>query len=217
METTDRLERARPVSRADAASFHSLRPRLFAISSRLLRSTAEADDVVQDAWIRWQGTDRSQVRDTTAFLVTTTTRLAINVGQSARVRHEMHVFPALPETADATADPALIAERHDALAVAAQALLERLAPTECAAFVLREAFDYPYRRIGDVLGLTEANARQVVTRARAHLASEGHLPGRAPRDRRFVEAFVAAVQAEDLATLERLLAADARERVPAAA
>src|SRR6476660_721033 len=129
----------------DAASiFNGLRARLFGIAYRMLGSAAEAEDVVQDTWLRWQATDRSVVLDPTAFLVTTTTRLAINVAQSARARRETYVCPWLPEPVDTSADPALGAERGEALEFAVLLLLERLPPVERAAYVLREAFDYPY-------------------------------------------------------------------------
>ena len=153
------------------SAFMSVRPRLFGIAYRMLRSAAEAEDVVQEVWVRWQTADRSVVRDATAFLVTTATRLTINVLQSARSRREMCVGPALPEPVDTNADPRLGAERGQALRLAFRLLLERLTPTERAAFILREAFDYRYREIANVLRLQEANARQVVTRARHHVAN----------------------------------------------
>ena len=137
----------------------------------MLGSAAEAEDIVQDVWLRWQTADRSLVRDAAAFLATTTTRLAINVMQSARSRRETYVGPWLPEPVDTSADPRLGAERGQALAFGILVLLEKLTPTERAAFILREAFDYPYRDIANVLRLEEANARQVVTRARQHVAT----------------------------------------------
>ena len=151
--------------------FLSMRPRLFGIAYRMVGSAAEAEDLVQDVWIRWQTADRSMVRDAAAFLVTTATRLAINVIRSARSRRETHAGPWLPEPVDTTADPRLEVERGQALALGVLLLLERLTPTERAAYILREAFDYPYREIANVLRLEEANARQVVTRARQHVAN----------------------------------------------
>jgi RNA polymerase sigma-70 factor (ECF subfamily) len=145
----------------------------------MLGRAAEAEDIVQDAWVRWQMSDRSLVRDAAAFLVTTTTRLAINVLHSARSRRETCVGPWLPEPVDTSADPRLEAERGQALAFGVLLLLEKLTPTERAAYVLREAFDYPYRDIANVLRLEEANARQVVTRARQHLASGRRMPASA--------------------------------------
>jgi RNA polymerase sigma-70 factor, ECF subfamily len=152
------------------ASFEAVRPRLFGIAYRTLESAADAEDVVQDAWLRWQGTDHDEVRDAAAFLATTTKRLALNVVQSARVRRETPVAPWHREPVDIHADPMLGAERREALELAMRTLTERLSPTERAAYVLREAFDYPYRQIGTVLATSEANARQIVTRARRRLA-----------------------------------------------
>ena len=103
------------VSEADAVSFVRARPRLYSIARRVLGSAADADDVVQDAWMRWQSTDRSEVRDPTAFLATTTTRLALNVGQSARVRHETNIGASLFDVADPAADPVRRAERTETL------------------------------------------------------------------------------------------------------
>jgi RNA polymerase sigma-70 factor, ECF subfamily len=200
------------VSDADAASFQSVRPRLFGIAYRMLRTATEAEDVVQDTWIRWQGADRREVRDSAAFLAATTTRLAINVTQSARARREMHAAPWLLEPVDADADPALGAERRDELKLAVQLLLEKLAPTERAAYVLREAFDYPYRDIAHVLGLSEPNARQLVTRARARLSGDHRRPVGVGERERLLQAFVAAAQTGDLATLEHVLASDVGAR-----
>src|SRR4051794_8919060 len=130
------------VSERDTADFEAARPRLFGIAYRMLGSVAEADDVVQDAWLRWQGTDRAAGRDSGAFLATTTTRLAINAAQSARARRETYIGPWLPEPVDTAADPLLGAVRAEALEVGVLMLLERLSPAERAAYVLREAFDY---------------------------------------------------------------------------
>ena len=109
------LQAAPVVAPVDTASFEAVRPRLFGIAYRTLESAADADDVVQDAWIRWQRTDRNQVRDTAAFLATTTKRLALNVAQSARARRETSIQPWHPEQVDVRADPTLGAERREAL------------------------------------------------------------------------------------------------------
>jgi RNA polymerase sigma factor (sigma-70 family) len=152
-------------------AFLRVRSRLFGIAQRMLGCTAEAEDIVQDVWVRWQMADRRLVRDATAFLTTTAKRLAINVLQSARSRRETYVGPGLPEPADGGADPRIQAERSEALASGVQLLIERLTRAERAAYILREAFDYPYRDIAYVLRLEEANARQVVTRARQRVAN----------------------------------------------
>src|SRR5678815_619436 len=190
------------------ADFISVRPRLFGIAYRMLGSADEAEDVVQDAWMRWQSTNRSVVQNAPAFLVTTTTRLAINVAESARTRHETYVGPWLPEPVDTSSDPRLGAERGEALEFAVLLLLEKLTPTERAAYILREAFDYPYKEIADILPLTEANTRQLVTRARKHI-SDGRVKPVSPLERtRLLNAFIAAAKKGDLETLEGLFAED---------
>ncbi|SDC81670.1 RNA polymerase sigma-70 factor [Nocardioides lianchengensis] len=189
------------------ADFDESRPRLFGIAYRMLGSVAEAEDVVQDAWLRWQQTDRSVVENPAGFLTTVTTRLAINVADSARRRREVYVGPWLPEPVDTSADPALGAENGEALEAAVLVLLERLPARERAAYVLREAFDYPYPRVAEILEISEANTRQVVTRARQHVAEHRSAPVDRAEHRRLLEAFVSAARGGDLGALERLLAA----------
>jgi RNA polymerase sigma-70 factor, ECF subfamily len=205
---SDRAPHAGSVSEADVATFEVVRPRLFGIACRVLGSAAEAEDVVQDAWIRWHGTSRREVRDAPAFLATATTRLAINVAGSARARHEAPSDTWLHEPIDVAADPTVGVERDDELELAVRALFEKLSATERAVYVLREGFDYPYRRIAELLELSEANARQLLVRARARLGGKHRRP--VPRDehRRLFAAFSAASQTGDLARLERLLASD---------
>jgi RNA polymerase sigma-70 factor, ECF subfamily len=203
------------VSAADAESFAGVRPRLFGIARRVLGDASGADDVVQDAWIRWQGTDRSQVRDPVGFLVTTTARLAINAGQSARARHEIAIGPLDDGAVDLRADPSRIAEQGEALELALRSLLEKLSPSERAVYVLREAFDYPYRRIAELLGLSEANARQIVTRSRGRLRGDRRRHAGDAEHRELVDAFLAAAQTGELEPLERLLAEGTAEPVAA--
>jgi RNA polymerase sigma-70 factor, ECF subfamily len=200
---------------AHVASFEAARPRLFGIAYRTLESAVDADDVVQDAWIRWQGTDHTEVRDAAAFLATTTKRLALNVVQSARVRRETSIDPWDLEPVDVQADPTLRAERREALEHAMRMLMERLSPSERAAYVLREAFDYPHRQIADVLATSEANARQLVNRARIRLVGEPRRQVSAAEQQRFTEAFVEAAETGDLAALEQLLAPVSPARAPA--
>src|SRR3954447_19172830 len=140
---------------AAATTFAAVRPRLFGIAYRMLGTVADAEDIVQDTWERWQQTDRTVVREPAAFLATTATRLAINELQSARVRRETYVGPWLPEPVDTSADPLLGAERGEALELAVLTLMEKLTPQERAAYVLREAFDYPYGQIAEILRSTE--------------------------------------------------------------
>lgn len=193
---------------AATAIFTAVRPRLFGIAYRMLSSAAEAEDLVQEVWLRWQTCDRTAVVNPAAFLATTTTRLAINALQSARVRRETYVGPWLPEPVDTSADPYLGAERGEALEFAALLLMERLTPHERAAYVLREAFDYPYAQIADILGSTEPAVRQLVSRARRHMTGERRTPVSAAAQRELLTTFIAAARSGDLAALERLLAAD---------
>lgn len=191
-----------------AAVFGQVRPRLFGIAYRMLGSAADAEDLLQDVWLRWQACDRSAVTNPGAYLATTTTRLAINATKTAYARHETYVGPWLPEPVDTSADPQLGAERGAALEFAVLLLLEKLTPTERAAYVLREAFDYPYREIAEIVQTSEAAARQHVSRARKHLAAGRRTPAGPEEQKRLLTAFVAAAQSGDLPTLERLFAAD---------
>ncbi len=200
------------VSAADTASFHAERRRLFGIAYRILDNSVDAEDVVQDTWIRWQTTDRTKVRDAPAFLATATRRLAINATQSARARHETGVGPWLSDPADTGADPALDVERAEALGLAVLRLLERLSSSERAAYVLREAFEYPYKRIAHVLAVSEENARQLVTRARGRLSSDRRTTITPGEHQQLLDALVAAAQTGDLARLERTLTADLAPR-----
>jgi len=191
-----------------AAVFGAVRPRLFGIAYRMLGSVAEAEDLVQDVWLRWQGTDRAAVVNPAAFLATAITRLAINALQSARARRETYIGSWLPEPVDTSADPYLGAERAEALEFAVLLLMERLSPNERAAYVLREAFDYPYGEIADILALSEPAVRQLVSRARKHVQAERRAPVAPAEQRRLLAAFVAAARSGDLAVLENLFAAD---------
>jgi RNA polymerase sigma-70 factor (ECF subfamily) len=190
------------------AAYESARPRLFGIAYRMLGSVAEAEDVLQEVWVRWQRVDRSEVIEPVAFLITMTTRLAINELQSARVRRESYVGPWLPEPVDTSADPTLGAERVEALGFAVLLMLERLTPTERAAYVLREAFAYSYEEISVIVQVSVVATRQLVSRARKHLVSDRRRE--VPRDeqRRLLTAFVTAATTGDLRELEELLAED---------
>jgi RNA polymerase sigma factor (sigma-70 family) len=194
VEPTAMLEQA-------ASDFVDWRPRLFGVAYRILGSASEAEGIVQEVWLRCQTTDRTVVKDPPAFLAKTATRLAINVAQSARSRRQAYVGPSLAEPVDTSADPELGAERGEALELAVLLLLEKLTPTERAAFVPREAFDYSYEQIAPILRLGEANTRQLVSRARKHLTSERHGPVTAWELRRLLEAFLGASQKGDLVAL----------------
>ena len=190
------------------SAFFPVRARLFGIAYRMLGSAAQADDIVQDVWLRWQSADRSVVQSPQAFLATTTTRLCINLAQSAHSRHETCIDAWLPEPVDTSSNPALGAERGEALRLAVLVLLEKLSPTERAAYILHEAFDYSYRQIADVLHMQEANTRQLVSRARKHIADGRRSPVSTKQQRRLLDVFVAAAQKGDMVALEGLLAQD---------
>jgi RNA polymerase sigma-70 factor (ECF subfamily) len=189
-------------------AFNEARPRLFGIAYRMLGSVAEAEDIVQEAWLRWQRTDRSIVHNPAGFLTTVTTRLALNTADSARARREQYVGPWLPEPVDTSADPSLGAEKAEALEAAVLVLLEKLGPEHRAAYVLREAFDYSYDQIAEILATTPANARQMVSRARKHVQSSRKEPVDPAEHRALLEAFLAAAQDGDLERLEQVLSAD---------
>src|SRR5215813_11914318 len=186
------------------SAFAGVRPRLFGIAYRMLGSAAEADDIVQDVWLRWQSTNRTAVENPPAFLATTTTRLCINVCQSAHTRRETYIGTWLPEPVDTSCDPGVGAERDEALRLAVLFLLEKLTPTERAAYVLREAFDYPYRQIAEILQMEEANVRQLVSRARKHIADGRRTPVSSGEQHRLMKAFLAAAQKGEMAALESL-------------
>ena len=188
------------------AVFMSVRPRLFGIAYRMLGSATEAEDLVQEVWLRWQMYDRAAVVNPGAFLAATTTRLAINALQSARVRRETYVGPWLPEPIDTSADPYLGAERGEALQFAALLLMERLTPNERAAYVLREAFDYSYTEVAEVLQSTEVAVRQLVSRARRHMTSDRRAAVTVGEQRELLTTFVTAARSGDMAALERLFA-----------
>jgi RNA polymerase sigma-70 factor (ECF subfamily) len=191
-----------------ASVFTGVRPRLFGIAYRMLGSASEAEDLVQDVWLRWQATDRRVVNNPAAFLATATTRLAINELQSARARRETYIGPWLPEPVDTSADPYLGAERGEALELAVLMLMEKLTPAERAAYVLREAFDYPYPQIAEILQSTEQAVRQQVSRARKHVAGERKIPVPETAQRQLLATFLEAARTGDLEALEKLFAAD---------
>ena len=187
--------------------FQTHRGRLFGIAYRMLGSATDAEDVLQDAWLRWSKVT-DDVRDSAAYLATIVTRLSLTALDSARARRETYIGPWLPEPVATTGDPLLGAERAEALSLAVLLLLERLTPAERAAYVLREAFDYPFAQIAVVLEVSEANARQLATRARAHLDRGRGASVTAEHRDRLLAGITTAAQSGDLAGLEALLAAD---------
>jgi RNA polymerase sigma factor (sigma-70 family) len=196
---------ADPPAPQAVADFESVRSRLFGIAYQMLGRAADAEDVVQDVWVRWQGADCARVRDPVAFLVTVTTRVALNAATSACARREVSAGGWLPEPDLASVDPARETERGEAIEVAVQLLMERLSPVERAVYVLHEAFDYPFREIAEVLQLSEPNARQLGRRARRHLAEQRHNPVDPAERDGLLRAFLDAARLGDTARLIDLL------------
>jgi len=192
-------------------AFAACRPRLLGIAYGLLGELTEAEDVVQDAWLRWDGADAEAVRNPEAFLVTVTTRLALDRLRSARARREVYVGPWLPEplvTDPATPESrAIEAER---LSLALLGALERLNPVERAVLVLRDVFDLEYTEIADVLEKTPANVRQIAKRARQHAGDPTRRRPVSEEEReRLATAFLTASVSGDVEGIRALLAADA--------
>ncbi|HEY5835066.1 RNA polymerase sigma-70 factor [Streptomyces sp.] len=154
-----------------AEEFEQHRPLLLGLAYRLLGSMWDAEDVVQDAFLRWVRADRTGVREPRAYLMTVVSRLAIDQLRSARVAREEYPGPWLPEPAETLAlGPLDTAELRDTVSYAMMHLMERLSPPERAVFVLREAFDVPYEEIAEILGTSTANCRQLHHRAHTHVA-----------------------------------------------
>lgn len=196
--------------------FLQARPSLINIAYRILGNVSEAEDVMQEVWLRLQRTDRTAVHSPSALLRTITVRVAINVLQSARGRRECCATPWLPDPPDPDATPDAVAERQDAVERAVALLLETLTPRQRAVFVLRQGFGYPYDRIAGLLHLSVANARQQVTRAQQRLdAPCRRQPVDVVAHRRLVQALLAAAQVGDLARLEQVLLSDAGEPMSA--
>lgn len=204
-----------------SASFEPHRRRLLGLAYRMLGSMAEAEDAVQDTYLRWHEADRARVSEPKAFLMTTTTRICLDVLKSARVRREEYVGPWLP---DPVADTAALApdaqtELADDLSVALLLALERLSPLERAAFLLHDVFDYSFAQVAGALGRNEAACRQLAARARAHVREvrpAGAIPARAasrvvdPKHAALLSTFLSASRSGDVAALTRMLASDAK-------
>ncbi|MFE9254826.1 RNA polymerase sigma-70 factor [Streptomyces sp. NPDC006879] len=190
--------------------FEAHRPRMFGIAYRMLGSAQEAQDTVQDAYLRWHATDRESVEHPSAWLAKATTHLCLNRLTSARAQREEYLGPWLPEpvlTADGALGPLESAEQREQVSLALLLLLERLSPVERAVYVLREAFSYSHREIAGLLDLTEANCRQRYRRAAQRITAAGPRFQADPDQLRdLVDRFTKAAQGGDLAGLEQLLA-----------
>lgn len=204
-----------------ALSFEPHRRRLLGLAYRMLGSMAEAEDAVQETYLRWHATDRDAIAEPRAFLITTTTRICLDVLKSARARREEYVGPWLPDPVVDTGSltPDAQTELAEDLSVALLLALDRLSPLERAAFLLHDVFDYSFTQVADTLGRTEAACRQLASRARARVRESRPAAAVRPRaatspvDPKHAEllsAFMAASKSGDVAGLTRLLASDAK-------
>src|SRR5262245_44779574 len=197
----------------DVSRFERSRHRLEAIAYRLLGSAGEAEDAVQETFLRWQAADAGHIEVPEAWLTKVLTNLCLNQLTSARARRETYVGQWLPEpllAGDPMLGPADTVEQRESVSYAVLALMERLSPNERAVYVLREAFDYSHREIAEILDLSEAASQQIFHRAKKHIAD-----GRARTEvdeaaaQRIVEEFLAAATSGQADSLVRLLTADA--------
>lgn len=195
-----------------ADAFLEHRPVLFGIAYRMLGSVAEAEDAVQDVYLRWQKEAGGAIRSARAWLIATTTRLCIDRLRSARQQREEYFGVWLPEPlVQTTPSPEPNAALADSLGTAFLLMLETLTPDERAIFLLHEAFDYSHAEIADIVGKTEANCRQIIRRAKEHLAQgRGERPRVDPAQAEtLVQRFIGAARDGDIAGLLSVLAADA--------
>src|SRR5690242_10864642 len=192
--------------------FERHRPMMFSIAYRMLGSVSEAEDIVQNAYLRYRQMPAGSIASPKAFLSTVVTRLCLNHLQTARAQRESYLGPWLPEpllTEDDTASPNSQAEMLESISMAFLVLLERLTPVERAVFLLREVFDYPYPEIAEIVGKEEVSCRQIFSRAKKFIASQH--PRFTPSSKhheQLLHQFLAAVEEGDLDGLTELLASD---------
>jgi RNA polymerase sigma-70 factor (ECF subfamily) len=197
----------------DLQQFESHRPLMFSIAYRMLGSVTEAEDMLQEAFLRYQNASRHEIISVKAFLSAMVTRLCINRLTSAQHQRETYLGPWLPEpiltTADETTNVIRQAELHESLSMAFLILLEQLTPFERAAFLLRRAFDYEYSEIAEIIGKDEVTCRQLFRRAKKHISE--NRPRFRPNPeihRQMLEQFLAAVRAGEMQGLLQLLSED---------
>ena len=191
--------------------FSTDRPLLFSIAYRMLGSASDAEDVLQDAWLRYSGADSSAIRSPKAFATTIVTRLCLDRLKSARAARETYVGPWLPEPVltSEVESPATMLQRAESLTLAFLVLLEKLSPEERAVFLLKDIFEYGHSEVADILGMTVDNSRQLLHRARAHLSDVRPRLSGTPESRRAVaERFARAFSSGNGSELTALLAAD---------
>jgi RNA polymerase sigma-70 factor, ECF subfamily len=194
-------------------TFNSHRPLLFGIAYRMLGRASEAEDLVQETWLRWQKQDAATVRAPKAWLVSTITRLCIDQLRSARQQRVDYYGVWLPEPLvdESVRRPDEMAALADSLSMAFMLMLEELGPIERAAFLLREVFDYEYAEIAAIVGKSEANCRQIVRRAKESLAPARSAPSAVPNEqaKKVVQRFLDAVATGEVGDLMALLTEDA--------
>ena len=198
---------------ADLQSFQAERPRLFSIAYRMLGSASDAEDVLQDAWVKFNTADANDLRSPQAFAATIVTRLCLDRLKSARAKREEYVGPWLPEPllTDTRETPDLLAERSESVTLAFLVLLESLTAEERAVFLLKEVFEYEHAEIADMLGTTAANSRQLLHRAKAKVRPEHSRSDTADAPeahRELATRFAEAFRSGDASRLTQLLAAD---------
>jgi len=195
-------------------TFQTHRPRLLALAYRLLGDRADAEDVVQDAWLRWAGADQADIRDPLAWLITATTRLGLDRLRAVKRERQHYPGPWLPSpmsVEELAPDPAHVHGQSEAVSLAFLTLLEQLSADERAAFVLKEAFDIDYPQIAQLLGHNQANCRQLVHRARQRLqAGRPRFSADRQQHQQLLTRFMEASQRGDRAALQSLLHANAR-------
>jgi RNA polymerase sigma-70 factor (ECF subfamily) len=190
-------------------SFKDHRGLLFSVAYRILGSAADAEDVVQDTWLKWSSADRSQVTDARAYLVRITGNLAVDRLRSAQVKRESYVGPWLPEPVLTSPDIAEDVERAESVSLAMLVVLETLSPLERAVFVLREVFGFPFAEIAEALDRSEDSVRQLCHRAREHVHARRPRMTTGPAERRAAtELFFAAAAGGDINRLMEILAPD---------
>jgi RNA polymerase sigma-70 factor (ECF subfamily) len=188
-------------------AFEAHRPLLVSVAYRMLGSLAEAEDVVQEAWLRWDRTDQGEIEDARAFLVRVTTRLAIDRLRRLKARREAYVGPWLPEPILTEGDASEGVELAESVSLALLVVLETLSPLERAVFVLREAFGYSYAEIGEIIARNEATVRQLARRAREHVQQrQPRFDADQATRRRVTEQFLAACNNGDVNALMAVLA-----------
>ena len=198
---------------SDTDEFEAYRPLMFSIAYRMLSSATEAEDIVQEAYLRYQAVEPGQIVSHKAFLSTVVTRLCLNQLQSARVQRETYIGPWLPEPvltqADNVSAPARQVELHESLSIAFLTLLEQLTPLERAVFLLREVFDYEYAEIAQIVEKEEAACRQMFSRAKKHISeNRPRFKPNPEAHRHLLDQFIEAVGTGQLDGLMQLLADD---------